>query len=233
MEEKLVERIEKLVKIAFNKFGIEISRKCTIDLWNESREFTELAKPVRGYTVIGDVNLFMLYQFANLAIFLSGNVAELGVYKGGSAKLLANIFKRNVEKVVFLLDTFCGMPEVDLPRDLHQKGDFADASLEGVQRFLSDCQNVVLYKGLFSDTLSNVANETFCFVHIDCDIYQSVRECCEFFYPRMTGGGIMLFDDYGFISCPGAKQAVDEYFLDKVEPPIYLSTGQCVVIKKV
>ncbi len=40
----------------------------------------------------------------------------------------------------------------------------------------------------------------------------------------------MVFDDYGFESCPGAKQAVDEFFADKNERPWYLPTGQCVVI---
>ena len=45
-------------------------------------------------------------------------------------------------------------------------------------------------------------------------------------------GGILLFDDYGDHSCPGAKIAVDQFFDDKSEYPIYLPTGQCVVLKK-
>lgn len=41
----------------------------------------------------------------------------------------------------------------------------------------------------------------------------------------------MVFDDYGFLGYPGAKQAVDEFFTERIESPIYLPTGQCVVIK--
>jgi hypothetical protein len=50
-------------------------------------------------------------------------------------------------------------------------------------------------------------------------------------------GGIMeyairiLFDNYGFPSCPGARHAVDEFFRDKAEFPIVLASGQCVIIK--
>ena len=41
----------------------------------------------------------------------------------------------------------------------------------------------------------------------------------------------MIFDDYGFLTCPGAKQAVDTFFSDRPEAPIYLPTGQCIVVK--
>ena len=92
-----------------------------------------------------------------------------------------------------------------------------------------DCNNIFFIKGLFSDTLHQIENKTFCFVHIDADIYSSVLECCDFFYTRLVNGGIMVFDDYGFLSCPGAKKAVDQFFQDKIESPIYLETGQAIV----
>jgi len=221
--------------MVLNNPGLKIpmvTKKRLIDYCKKDKQFATLAKQVSGHTLIHKERLFLLYQFANLSASLEGNVAELGVYKGGSAKLLAKVFEKGAkEKVVHLFDTFCGIPETNPLIDLHKKGDFATTSLDSAQQFLSDCHNVVFHKGLFSATFNRVANETFCFVHIDCDVYQSVLECCEFFYPRMTCGGIMLFDDYGFLSCPGAKKAVDEYFQDKSERPVYLTTGQCIVTK--
>jgi len=41
----------------------------------------------------------------------------------------------------------------------------------------------------------------------------------------------MIFDDYGFPTCPGAQQAVDEFFEDKPEVPLVLTTGQALVFK--
>ncbi len=40
-----------------------------------------------------------------------------------------------------------------------------------------------------------------------------------------------MFDDYGFASCPGARRAVDEFFVDKPERPLGLQTGQALVVK--
>jgi O-methyltransferase len=43
----------------------------------------------------------------------------------------------------------------------------------------------------------------------------------------------MVFDDYGFKSCPGARAAVDEYFKERNAMPLVLNTGQAIVIKSV
>jgi O-methyltransferase len=137
----------------------------------------------------------------------------------------------NPQRTVHLFDTFEGMPETDPTRDLHGQGDFSDTSLKGVQAFLSGLPSVQFYPGLFPDTAGPVADKTFAFVHVDVDIYRSVLDCCEFFYPRLAVGGVMVFDDYGFRSCPGARAAVDEFFLNRPERPVYLATGQCVVIR--
>ena len=54
---------------------------------------------------------------------------------------------------------------------------------------------------------------------------------CEFVYPRLVPGGMMVFDDYGFWSCPGARMAVDQFFAEKLERPLALPTGQAIVTK--
>jgi hypothetical protein len=76
-----------------------------------------------------------------------------------------------------------------------------------------------------------VADITFSFVHLDVDLYQPTHDSLAFFYPRMVTGGIIVCDDYGFDSCPGAKKALDDFFRDK-EEIINVPTGQAFVIKK-
>ena len=201
-------------------------------LWNEEGDFDHMFRIVGVRTLVDKVRLFILYQLAQYASLIQGDVAELGVYKGGSAKLISLVFNRKaLEKRVFLFDTFSGMPQTDPDKDLHSQGDFGDTSMEDVQMFLKDCNNITLLKGHFAKTFDAVADYRFCYVHVDCDIYGSVTECCRFFYPRLSPGGVMIFDDYGFISCPGAKLAVDEFFSDKREPLVYLPTGQCLMFK--
>lgn len=110
-------------------------------------------------------------------------------------------------------------------------GDLGDVDIEEVKQFLVDLPDIVFLPGLFSDTLLQLVESKFCFVHVDADLYTSVRECCEFFWPRMVNGGVVVFDDYGFPNCPGAKKAIDEYFARIAEKPVYLPTAQAFAVK--
>jgi O-methyltransferase len=151
------------------------------------------------------------------------------VYKGGTAKLLA---QASLQKTVHLFDTFSGMPATDAVLDSHRTGDFGDTSLATVRDHLRECSNVRFYQGLFPSTAGPIDEMQFSMVHVDADIYESVRACCRFFYPRMGKNAVLVFDDYGFPTCLGARKAVDEFFSDKPEVPFYLPTGQCLVVRK-
>ncbi len=204
-----------------------------IDRWKEDEFFLELYNEIKNQTVLNPNKLFELYQLAKSVQNPEGDVAELGVFRGGSARLLAKLFnKYSPTKKILLFDTFQGLPTSDKNQDIFQKGGISITSYEEVQKYLQDCPNIVIHKGLFSETLPKIQNQHFCFVHVDADLYSSILECCDFFYPKMTKGGIILFDDYGNLCAPGAKSAVNEFFADKTEFPIWLSSGQCMVIKQ-
>jgi len=154
---------------------------------------------------------------------VKGDVCEVGVYKGGSLTRIAPLFKN---KKVFGIDTFEGLPEPsewDNVNNLkefrgHKKGAFGDVDFKELQEyFKKNYKNVVLIKCLFPNGVIKkmFKNRTFCFVHVDVDFYQSVKDCCKFFCPKLAIDGIIMFDDYNFSSTPGAKKAVDEYFENK------------------
>lgn len=196
--------------------------------------FCELMEQLEGHTAVDASRCYILYQFAKYALEIAGNVAEVGVHRGGTTKLLSRVFI-GTKKMVHAFDTFEGFPPTDPVIDVY--GDrvltegLMKADYDTTMAYLSDCDNVRVYKGIFPQTSDPIETQVFCFVHIDCDIYPSVRDCCQFFYPRLNRGGIMIFDDYGFYCCPGAKKAVDEYFNDKPEHLVYLPGGQAMVIK--
>ena len=145
--------------------------------------------------------------------------------------MLAKIFAPS-GKVVHLFDTFTGMPPVDSARDLHRESDFGDVTADAVRAYLSDCPNVRVHQGFFPSTAGPIEPERFCFVHADVDIHRSVLDCCRFFYPRLVPGGVLVFDDYGRNSCPGAREAVDDFFAETLEWPVYVPTGQAFVVKR-
>jgi len=124
------------------------------------------------------------------------------------------------------------MPATDPTKDQHRSGDFSESSFDRVQSLVKPFDNVTLKKGVFPASAAGLENERFSFVHIDVDIYQSVLDSCEWFYPRLLPGSVMIFDDYGFVSCPGASQAVDEFCAQQQVAKLYLGTGQALIWKQ-
>jgi predicted O-methyltransferase YrrM len=108
------------------------------------------------------------------------------------------------------------------------EGKFA-ASYDDVKTYLSQEKNVFLYKGIFPDTSGPVRDKRFSFVNLDVDTYNSTKQCLEFFYPRMNAGGVIVSHDY--LTAPGVRKAVDEYFVDKPEPVVETAASQCIVVK--
>jgi len=192
--------------------------------WKQDPRFLELHNTIIGKTLIDIERQYMLFQLAEyMSRRMAGVVAEVGVYKGGSAKILVECFKLHR---ILLFDTFAGMPSTT-KIDLHYEGQYADTSEEAVREFLGEQAFVEYRKGKFPDT-AVFGDGPFCFVHADADIYQSTVEICEYFVPKMIKGGMIVFDDYGARSCPGCKKAVDERIEGGV---IYLPTGQALFIK--
>lgn len=174
-----------------------------------------IPEEVRKSTLVDRPRLEVLSQLAELVRAVPGDVAEVGVYKGGTALWLASCMEST--KRLLLFDTFRGMPPVDSERDKHKEGDFSDTSEEHVISLLSQPPvapnlRIYIHKGLFPlDTGREAGSGPFSLVHLDVDIYTSVRDCLAFFHPRMSPGGYIVLDDYLEPNCPGAKAAADEF----------------------
>jgi O-methyltransferase len=197
--------------------------------------FREIYAKIRHHTTVTEDRSYIIYRLSQHCAHTDGDFAECGVYKGGTAFLIAYAQKNNGvrEKRLHLFDTFAGMP-ADAGRDpsRHKESDFGDTSLDAIKEYLGDFPYMAFHPGIIPETFEAVKDSNFAFVHIDVDLYQTAKDCCDFFYERMVRGGIMIFDDYGFPRYRLAeKRAVDEFFSDKPESPISLCTGQCIVIK--
>lgn len=148
---------------------------------------------------------------------IEGDIVEIGVYKGGSLARIADLFPK---RTIFGIDSFEGLPEISIEDDgtNHEAGDFKDVNFNEMRQWFSENKkNVILIKGMFPNngTLTRLKKRKLAFIHVDVDLYKGVLDCCIHLYPKLSAGGIMIFDDYGFEQCPGAKKAVDRYFSDK------------------
>jgi len=155
----------------------------------------------------GDPRPKVLRDMALAVRDLKGNVAELGVYKGGITRMLALMLP---DKTVYGFDTFAGLPSLKHTIDFHSEGEFS-ANLAEVTKYLSDLPNVVLKPGIFPDTTAGLHDEQFALVHLDADFYESTRLALSFFWPKMVEGGVIVLDDYGWKNCEGVTKAVDDF----------------------
>ena len=163
----------------------------------------------RGHSTQGVEKLTAIYRELLRTDGLPGDVAEFGVWKGGTAKVIGY----GAPGVpLHLFDTFSGMPEDDSDGG-HHKGDFSDCDIESVRKFL-DNPAAIFHVGIFPETAP--PDVYYRFVHIDCDIRQSVEAALDYFPPRMVSGGVILFDDYNWPRCPGVKTAIHNRY-DNVE----------------
>lgn len=164
----------------------------------------------------------VLADLALKTAMLPGEMAEVGVYMGGSAMVLSHAAPN---KRLHLFDTFAGIPET-CSAGGHRKGDFADASIDKVEALLAG-RRVVFHQGKFPDTARGMESSRFSLVHLDGDTYQSTRDGIAFFGPRMVEGGYMVFDDWEWKPCPGVKRAVLERFDSRDVRPT--TASQCVI----
>ncbi len=143
---------------------------------------------------------------------LKGAMAEVGVYKGGSARI---IHEEDPTRDLHLFDTFSGMPQHNPEVDRHHEGDFSDTSFKEVLKYVIDSntpENVTLWVGEFQNTCQLLPTDMqFSFVHLDADLYKSTKDALGFFWPKLVIGGVILLDDYLWPGCPGVKLAVKEH----------------------
>jgi O-methyltransferase len=201
--------------------------------WLGHPDFQIVYEGAAPYTLVSADRCYILINLAHYASYLTGDFAECGIWKGGTALLLARVLKNADGKRLYLFDSFEGLPKPSLERDpWFREGQYRAESVEAVRDLLSDFRSMIDIRcGWIPDTFQGLENNRYAFVHVDVDIYQSNLDCCEYFYQRIVPGGVMLFDEYAFAAARGEKDAVDQFFADKPEAPMTLPTGQAVVLK--
>ena len=172
---------------------------------------------------------------------VEGDFVECGVWRGGCSIIAAKTFDSygNVPRTLYLFDTFKGMTKPSnndfaissgiLAEDQHAQNQrnsynkWSYASLNDVQENFNKLGpfrcNVKFIEG---DVLLTLKNESklpsrISVLRLDTDWYESTKLELEVFYPRLSVGGILIIDDYGYWS--GSKKACDEYFASLSHPP--------------
>jgi len=198
-------------------------------IWEQASAYT-MTSPERGYALYNAVKYIIQSD-------IPGNFVESGVWKGGSAMIMAlTLVELNcTSRQIWLFDTFEGMPppqehDIDLSgktahEQLDAQSDNADeslvwaiAGLKEVKRNLGSThypmQNIHFVQGDVARTAPNTKTGPVALLRLDTDWYASTRAELDNFWHRLIKNGVLIIDDYGHWQ--GAQKAVDEFFNSSV-----------------
>jgi SAM-dependent methyltransferase len=202
-------------------------------------DYNDVKKWTAGFydNNVGDLSRFFALNLCIDQLLeedITGGVAELGVFKGNSAFLLAK-FARRINATCYLFDTFEGFDDRDAQQNGEQRfeQDFSGTSLNSVKQLVGE-ENVAYVKGFFPDSLEQVTElPQLSLAHIDCDLGAPFKAALACFYPLLKPGGFLIMHDYTSLYWPGAKAAIDLFFADKPEfvIPIPDKSGTCIIRK--
>lgn len=144
---------------------------------------------------------------------IEGDFAELGVYKGDSARLLHLM---DPGRTLHLFDTFEGFTGTDLQPEKGEAStyttkNFADTSVNKVLKNIGgDPVHIKVHAGYFPQSADGLDDVLYAVVSLDADLYNPTKAGLEYFYPHLAPGGVIFIHDYNH-KWEGLKKAVDEF----------------------
>ena len=165
-------------------------------------------------------------DFYRMSLEVAGDIVECGVFKGNSLSRwikFRDLLGGAYSKKIYAFDIFGKFPEAQFGNDIQKRESFVKEAGEyglSKEKLLDTYEALGLNKNLSlieGDILETIPN--FCktnphvkisLLHIDVDLYEPTKCALEYFYPMVTNGGVIIFDDYGAFA--GANKAIDDYF---------------------
>jgi O-methyltransferase len=182
----------------------------------EERQTQRLVERARRYSMVYEPTLEDLAHRVREVVGekIPGDLVECGVWRGGSAFLMAETLDRlgDEGRKVWLFDSFEGLPppkEVDGPGAARYAADTESpwyhdncrAGLEEVRanaREFGVAHRTEMVPGWFEESLPANRGRVgpIALLRLDCDWYESVMTCLESLYDQVSPGGTVIVDDY-------------------------------------
>lgn len=181
-------------------------------------------------------NLQTVLWAAQEARGVEGDFVELGVFKGHTTLFTAEYVDFAAwPKRWLLYDTFEGIPDdqVDPDWELANKAAYGGTfSCEEVTERFAHIPNIRVIKGRVPEILDGTAPEKIAFMHIDLNNATAEIQALDRLFDRISPGGIVVFDDYGWTSARAQHDAENRWFAARGLRILPLPTGQGVFIKR-
>jgi O-methyltransferase len=210
----------------------------TYSPWNLDQAFKAAYAQVEIATLVDKYRCFELWRLVEQSAKLeTGALIEIGVWRGGTAALIATQARRlGLCDKVYACDTFSGVVKAGDEDPDYVGGEHADTSRRLVEELFYTTlklNNIEILTGVFpEETGGIVENLKFRFCHIDVDVYQSAKDVAEWIWPRLVPGGMIVYDDYGWDTTPGIARYVDGQLPLKDRIVLHNLNGHAIVIKR-
>jgi O-methyltransferase len=211
----------------------------TYSPWNLDKAFIAAYSQIKDATLVDKYRCFELWRLVEQCAKLEGGaLIEIGVWRGGTAALIATQAKNlGLRDKVYACDTFSGVVKAGAEDPNYLGGEHADTSQRSVEELFYDTlnlDNIEVLTGIFpEETGGQVENLKFRFCHIDVDVYQSAKDATEWIWERLVPGGMAaVYDDYGWDTTPGIARYVDSQLQLKDRTVLHNLNGHAIVIKR-
>lgn len=171
---------------------------------------------------------------ASHCVNIPGDFVECGVYLGFSMSVVAEYLDfSKVRKKMYLYDTYEGIPDEYNSEQRSNKVYKSNPKIyeQVVQKF-SKYKNVIPIKGIVPDSFKTKCPRKISFLHIDMNSSRSEIAALEHLFDKVTKGGIIVFDDFGWMGYDRQTVAEIEWLKNHNHKILELPTGQGMVIKK-
>jgi O-methyltransferase len=204
-------------------------------------------------TVTTPFNVFQRFQtrldlvkYFLATLDVPGARVECGAYRGATALLLCHAWRSRQTDFrgadFHLIDSFSGTgasveedyipvrgPDGDTRMEPFFPAGKSDVSPEMVRNHFRDFPEVEISAGWIPDVFAALPEKQWAFVHIDLTLYQPTLAALNYFYPRLSPGGVIICA--GSVFCPGMQIAWDEFSAQHDAPYVTLASREYALIK--
>jgi hypothetical protein len=153
-----------------------------------------------------------------------GAFVECGTGRGFMASAICEYLAWD-DRPFYLYDTFEPLLDPALP----PPATYAQ-SVNDVRANFAQWAGVRLVVGNLPDTLTDTPEQV-AFLHVDLNDAPPERDAVRHFWPRMTPGAILVYDDYGWAGWEASRAAADQLSAELGFSILTLPTGQGLVVK--
>ena len=180
---------------------------------------------------------------ARSCLTVPGDFVECGVYRGDMTWMITEtVDLSRTAKTFYLYDTFNGFdpryssaedfPDAPILYEL-ANNEYSAEDVEGYVRERFQAKKyIVVTKGPVPDALYQVAPSQIAFLHLDMNSPRAEVGALEVLFNRISIGGIVIFDDYGWKVFRKQKEAADVFMAAQGQTIMELPTGQGLIIRR-